>query len=74
MAYADDLLAARDAAAAELARISAAGATKHTYTIDGESHDYNGYRRALLAQIEQLNDLATKAGAATGGFSGLVTT
>lgn len=58
MAYLDDLIAARDRIAAELA----AGDIAPAYSIDGQAVDWTAYRRALLEELKEYTELIKEAG------------
>ena len=60
MSYLSDLKTARDNLASELATESAN--PKPTYSVDGRSWDWAGYRAQLTKQIADLNKLIVKAG------------
>jgi len=64
MTYIDDLTTARDEAASLLAAHISGGDVKPTYSVDGRSWDWAGYRDHLIENIDKLNDLIIKAGGA----------
>lgn len=59
MAYADDLVTARDRAAARLAE--ALSSAQPNYSIDGQSVSRGDYLRQLHETINNLNDLIDRA-------------
>jgi len=65
--YLADLTAARAGAARQLAQLEAdalanpQAAYKMTYSHQGQSYDYNGFRAALLDSIERLSVLIRAA-------------
>ena len=62
MTYIEDLVTSRDGLATLLAAHIVAGDVKPTYSVDGRSWDWAGYRAQLTKQIDELNVLLLKAG------------
>jgi hypothetical protein len=56
MSVSDDLLAAKANLAAELRLITSPGNRSTTYTINGRTYDWLGYRKLLMEQIQQINE------------------
>lgn len=51
--YQENLISRRDTIATELAAMT----SKPSYSVDGQSVDHPGHRRALLDELKQLNEL-----------------
>lgn len=65
MTYIEDLETIRDQTASKLAA-HMTGEIKPTYSVDGRSFDWTGYRRELRKQLEDINmDIIRAGGPAT---------
>ena len=63
---ADYLTTARDNAAQRLSELDTVAVTtrvRMSYSIDGVSYDWNGYRAALINQVKELNSLIQQSDA-----------
>jgi len=60
MSDATNLATSRSNLLAELASVTAS--PKASYSIDGQSVDHNAYRRSLLAELREINELTAAIG------------
>lgn len=56
MAVIDDLLATKANLAAEMRLITSPGNRSTTYTVNGRTYDWLGYRKMLMEQIQAINE------------------